>query len=113
MNDKNIFRKFSDNSRKILISSQKIAQSVQSPVNSQHILLALAVTPGTLAHAILSEHMISLDQIRLVISLEKDKLVEQEGGLTAEAKSIIEKSAVLARDFGHAQIVPEHLLLAI
>ncbi len=110
---KDIFKKFSLQSRKVLISSQKIAANSNTAISSQHILLALAVTPGTLAHAILHEHMISLDQIRLVISLEKDKIVEQKDGLTAEAKAVIEKSAILAHEFGHAQIDPEHLLLAI
>ncbi len=114
MNDpKDIFKKFSLSSRKVLISSQKIAANSGTAISSQHILLALAVTPGTLAYAILHEHMISLDQIRLVISLEKEKLVEQKDGLTAEAKTVIEKSAILARDLGHVQIDPEHLLLAI
>ena len=68
-----VFKKFSPNSRKILISSQKIAQNINRAISSEHILLALAVTPGNLAHSILQEHMISLDQIRLVISLQKEE----------------------------------------
>jgi ATP-dependent Clp protease ATP-binding subunit ClpC len=114
MNDpKDIFKKFSLSSRKVLISSQKIAANSGTAISSQHILLALALTPGTLAQAILHEHMISLDQIRLIISLEKERLVKQKEGLTAEAQAVIEKSAILAHEYGHAQIDPEHLLLAI
>jgi len=113
MNDpKDIFKKFSQNARKILISSQKIAQNMDSALSSEHILLALAVTPNTLANGILKEHMISMDQIRLVISLHKLQ-GKDSTGISSEAKEIIEKSAKVASDFGHSQIDSEHLLLAI
>lgn len=117
MNDpKDIFKKFSLNSRKVLITSQKIAQNARVAINSQHILLALAVTPGTLAHSILQEHMISLDQIRLVISLQSlKKNVDKSAnrGISKEAKKILEKAALVASSFHHQQIDPEHILLAI
>jgi len=114
MNEPNeIFNKFSENSRKILISAQKIAQSVNSSINSQHILLALAITPGTLAHSILEEHMISLDQIRLVISLQGTKNKKDSPGLTLEGKRVLEKAVFLAKKYHHSQIDPEHILLAI
>lgn len=108
-----IFKKFSANTRKILVSSQKIAQNVNTAINSEHILLALAITPGTLAHLILQEHMISLDQIRLVISLQANRNSRPQRGLSEDAKEILKKSAVMAKKFHHHQIDPEHLLLAI
>src|SRR3989337_2265380 len=108
MNDpKDIFKKFSPNARKVLISSQKIAQNASSTINSQHILLALAVTPGILAHSILQEHMVSLDQIRLVISLRTLKGQDEKGAISEEARKILEKSAVIAARFHHQQIDPE------
>jgi len=110
---KDIFKKFSESSRKILISAQKIAQSVNTSINSQHILLALAVSPGTLAYSILQEHMISLDQIRLVISLQGVKNKQDSAGLSLEGKKILEKAAFLAKKYRHNQIDPEHILLAI
>jgi len=114
MNESNeIFKKFSENSRKILISAQKIAQSVNSSINSQHLLLALAITPGTLAHSILQEHMISLDQIRLVISLQGIKNKQDSTGLSLEGKKVLEKAAFIAKKYYHNQIDPEHILLAI
>ena len=109
---KDIFNKFSANARKILISSQKIAQNANSAINSQHLLLALTVTPGTLAYSILQEHMISLDQIKLVISLQVFKSREKTG-LSEEVKNILKKAASFGQKFGHQQIDPEHLLLAI
>jgi len=110
---KDIFNKFSLNSRKVLISSQKIAQNTNTAISSQHFLLALAVTPSTLAYSILQEHLISLDQIRLVISLGSLKLPKESTGISLEAKKIIEKAAILAKKFSHQQIDPEHILLSI
>ncbi|MFA6493349.1 MAG: ATP-dependent Clp protease ATP-binding subunit [Patescibacteria group bacterium] len=112
-----IFKKFSANTRKILISAQKIAQSTHVLIGSEHILLALAVTPGTLAYSVLQEHMISLDQIRLVISLNTTNTTSKTGatkqGLSEDARAVIKKAATLAKKFQHHQIDPEHLLLAI
>jgi ATP-dependent Clp protease ATP-binding subunit ClpC len=108
-----VFKKFSLNTRKILISAQKIAQNINSNLGSEHILLALAITPGTLVHSIMQENMISLDQIRLVISLTADRTNPSKQGLSEEAKTIIKKAAILAKQFQHHQIDPEHLLLAI
>jgi len=114
MNDpKDIFNKFSLKARKVLISSQKIAQNGGSAINTEYILLALAITPGTLAYSILQEHMISLDQIRLVISLRSSPYPKEAGGISKEAKNIIEKAALIAKEFSHHQIDPEHLLSAI
>ncbi len=109
---KDIFKKFSQNARKILITSQKIAKSTDSPLGSEHILLALAVTPNTLANGILKEHMISMDQIRLVISLHNFQ-TKSASGISTEAKEILEGAAKFAASFGHNQIDSEHLLLAI
>src|SRR3989304_5898289 len=90
-----IFKKFSPQTRKILISAQKIAQNINVPIGSEHILLALAITPGTLSHAILQENMISLDQIRLIISLQAQPGINPQSRLSKEAKMIIKKAAVI------------------
>lgn len=109
---KDIFKKFSQNARKILVSSQKIAEGMSSSLGSEHILLALAVTPNTLASGILKEHMVSMDQIRLVISLHKSKN-RPTSGISQEAKDVLELAAIEAKNFGHNQIDSEHLLLAM
>ena len=111
--NENIFKKFSENSRKVLVSSQKIAQSTSSAINSQHMLLSLAVTPGTLAHSILQEHMISLDQIRLVISLQGIKNKTERNSLSLEGRKVLEKAFFWAKKFHHSTIDPEHILLGI
>jgi len=112
MSDHNIFDKFSPNARKILISAQKIAQSMNSALGSEHILLALAITPKTLAQSILREQMVGLDQIRLIVSLHHFTH-EPNPGMTAEAKEALKIAAQTALEFKHHQIDSEHLLWGI
>jgi ATP-dependent Clp protease ATP-binding subunit ClpC len=112
MSDHNIFDRFSPNARKILISAQKIARSMNSALGSEHILLALAITPKTLAQSILREQMVGLDQIRLIVSLHHFTK-ESSPGMTQEAKDALKAAAQAALDYKHDQIESEHLLWGI
>ncbi|MEI6040291.1 MAG: ATP-dependent Clp protease ATP-binding subunit [Candidatus Berkelbacteria bacterium] len=112
MSNHEIFDKFSQNARKILISAQKIAQSMGTALGSEHILLALAITPKTLAQSILREQMVGLDQIRLIVSLHHFTK-EPAPGMSAEAKDALRAAAKVAAEYGHDQIDTEHLLLGI
>ncbi|TSC92937.1 MAG: chaperone ATPase [Candidatus Berkelbacteria bacterium Licking1014_7] len=112
--DPNIFKKFSDNARKIMTAGQRIAKEMRSSLNSEHLLIALSLTPGTLAYEILQDpnNRISADQIRLILSLRGP-----ESGLTTgisnQAKKILEQASMMALDFHHSQIDAEHILLGI
>lgn len=112
MSNHEIFDKFSQNARKILISAQKIAQSMGTALGSEHILLALAITPKTLAQSILREQMVGLDQIRLIISLHHFTK-EPSHGMTVEARNALKAAAQVAAEYGHPQIDTEHLLMGI
>ena len=112
MSDHEIFDKFSPNARKILISAQKIAQGMGTALGSEHILLALAITPKTLAQSILREQMVGLDQIRLIVSLQHFTK-EPSPGMTREAKDALSAAAQVAADYGHEKIDSEHLLMGI
>ena len=107
-----IFNKFSDNSRKVLINAQKIAKSINSAITSAHVLLAIVSTEGTLSHDILKDHLISADQIRLVISL-RNLRPKAHSGLTVEVKKILKLAVKKASEFGHTSVDPEHILLAV
>ncbi len=111
-NNPEIFEKFNDTARRVLITSQKIAKSMNSAIDTQHLLIGLTVTPGTIAHDILKEYMISLDQIRLVISLQGIKTRARKG-ITADMKKILAKAVKIAAEYQHMTVDSEHLLLAI
>jgi len=112
MSNHDIFNKFSPNARRILISAQKIAQSMGSALGSEHILLALAIQPKTFAQSVLNEQMVGLDQIRLIVSLHH-LTKEPSPGMTIEAKNALKAAAQVASDYGHKEIDSEHLLYGI
>lgn len=107
-----IFEKFSETARRVLITSQKIANSMNSAIDTQHLLIALTVTPGTISHDILQEYMVSLDQIRLILSLHGLK-TRASKGLTTNFKHILEQAVKKASQHHHITVDSEHLLLAI
>lgn len=112
MSNFDIFERFSETSRRVLITSQNIAQSMNSGIESSHILLALTATPGSLAFDVLREHMISVDQIRLVLQMEEFRS-QTAKGMSAELKKVVQNAAIKAADFNHFTIESEHLLLAL
>lgn len=109
---KDVFRKFSQNAKKVLISAQKNAQSTGRITGSEHILLALISLPNTLAYGILKENLVSADQIRLVMNFQQLPLAPQLG-MSKELKIVLEEAGQLALEFNHSKIDTEHLLWAL
>jgi ATP-dependent Clp protease ATP-binding subunit ClpC len=112
--DQKIFKKFSDSARKILTHSQRIAKDMHSALCSEHLLIALASIPGTLAYEILhqTKNMINADQVRLILNLRGPE-TNLSSGISLPAKQVLEQSAKIAAEFNHTQIDPEHILLGI
>jgi ATP-dependent Clp protease ATP-binding subunit ClpC len=109
---KDIFKKFSEQTRHLLVSSQKIAETMKTGIGSEDILLALTVTSGSLAHKILKENMVNIDQIRLIIRFNNLKSVHGHG-FSQEAKKILELAMDKAVRLKHSLVEPEHILWAI
>lgn len=109
---KDIFKRFSDLTRHLLVSSQKIAETMKTGIGSEDILLALTVTSGSLAHKILKENMVNIDQIRLIIRFNNIKSIHGQG-LSHEAKQILELAMDKAVKQKHTLVEPEHILWAI
>ncbi len=107
-----IFERFSETARDVLKKSENIAKSMNSGIESQHVLLALSVTPGSLAFDILREHMISLDQIRLVLRLEEFQ-PKTPKGMSDEVRKVLQVASQKAAHFHHYTIESEHLLLGL
>ncbi|MEK7460618.1 MAG: ATP-dependent Clp protease ATP-binding subunit [Patescibacteria group bacterium] len=107
-----IFRHFNPQARKILTMSQQVADSMHSGIGSEHVLIGLALTGETLAFEILKEYAINLEQIRLVLALNK-LITNQQAGMTDEAKMVINIAIKLAAQLKQDKIEAEHLLFAI
>lgn len=113
--DEKIFEKFSESARGILISSQQLAESMQTVLGSEHVLLALVMNHGTFAHEILHEYDINADQIKLILSLNQSgqTRVVSGTGLTEDVQQLLLSAFKLAVDYGHASVDAEHMLLAM
>lgn len=109
---RDIFSQFSGQSKKVLTTSQQVAEGNGRGIGSEHLLIALAITPQTIAHEILKEYAITIEQIRLVLSLN-NLWTRNDVGLSVEVKQVLKVALRLAAEFHHDQIEPEHLLLAI
>ncbi len=112
--DPNIFRKFSENLKKILILAERIAKDSGRPMNSEDMLLALTLTKGTLASDILGNFEIVSDRVQIVAKLVSDKNSKPLAfSISPDAKKIIQYSIKIAADFNHFVVDAEHLLLAL
>lgn len=85
---------------------------MHSGINSEHILLSLITTPGTIAYELLSDHLINVDQVRLVLSL-RGRETTLASGISPFAKHIIELATQFSFEYQHSKVDAEHLLLAI
>lgn len=112
MDDK-IFEKFSESARAILVSSQQLAESMNSPLGSEHVLLAIVLNRGTFANEILREYDVNLDQIKLILGLGQIQSTTRSGQLSDDVQSLLMNAMKLAAEYGHATVDAEHLLLAM
>lgn len=111
-NNQDIFKKFGQNSRHILITSQRIAKNMDSGIGTEHLLLALTVTASNLAYDILKENAVNLDQVKMIISLNNIRTNLREG-LSREVKDALKLALKKSIELKHNQVEPEHILWSI
>jgi len=110
-----IFKKFSENLKKVLIMAERISREQKRPTDTEHILLALLSVKNTLALDILTTFRIFPDKVQTILNiLEKSaaKPTKQEG-ISIHAKKAIQDAVSLASKYNHSIVDTEHLLLAI
>lgn len=112
--DPNIFRKFSDNLKKILILAERIAKDSAKTMDSEDMLLALVLTKGTLASDILTSQDVVPDKVQIVAKLVSNQNKKSaKFGLSDGAKDVIQSSIKIAASYNHMIVDAEHLLLAL
>ncbi|MEK9156292.1 MAG: ATP-dependent Clp protease ATP-binding subunit [Patescibacteria group bacterium] len=112
--DNSVFRKFSDNLKKVLVLAERIAREQGAVMNTEHQLMALVLTKGSLAHEILTSFDVTSERLQLVVALVNKNLHQSApDGLTEDAKEAIKAAVSVASQYGHFAIDTEHLLLAL
>ena len=110
--DPNIFEKFSPTLKNVLVMAERIAREQNSRLDTEHQLLALILTKGTLANDILTMFEISPDRAQLVADLIGRKM-RTVNGVTDTAKEAIQLAVRFASKNSHSMIDCEHLLLSL
>ncbi|MFA5158337.1 MAG: ATP-dependent Clp protease ATP-binding subunit [Patescibacteria group bacterium] len=112
--DPNIFRKFSENLKKILLLSEQIAKDSGRPIDSEDLFLALVLTKGTLASDILTTFEVTSDRVSIVAKLVAGQSKKKSvAGLSEGARVVIQNAVQIAAGHNHTLIDAEHLLLAL
>ncbi|MFA6423476.1 MAG: ATP-dependent Clp protease ATP-binding subunit [Patescibacteria group bacterium] len=112
MDDK-LSKKFDESAKKLLINSQKIALSEgHRGMGTEHLLMAILALTGTLSNKILKSYAISIEHVKLALTLDIISDIPSEG-LSTEFKRSITSAGKIAQEFGHPLIDSEHLLMGM
>ena len=112
----NFSERFSPEVKNILVAAQKIAKSLGKPLNSVHVLSAIASTKGTLSSDLLKEDGVSVDKIHAALNIKRDFHAasgEAAAKMSSDGTKVIKVAFSKANKYNHARIGSEHLLLAI
>lgn len=111
---RNIFKKFSENLKKVLILSERIATEQNALMNTEHQLLALSMVKNSLAFEVLANFNINSEKIQLVGSLiGKQNAANKPLGLSKESKKSIQSAVKIALKYDHSIVDCEHLLISL
>ncbi|MEI8060874.1 MAG: ATP-dependent Clp protease ATP-binding subunit [Candidatus Berkelbacteria bacterium] len=112
--DPNIFGKFSDNLRKILVLAERIAKDSAKPLDTEDMLLALVLTKGTLASDILNSLEILPEKVSIIAKLVSNQSEKQDTpAISVDAKNVMQGAVRIAAGYNHMVVDAEHLLLAL
>jgi len=112
-----MWQRFTERSRKIVFYAQEEAHRFgHNYVAPEHLLLGMTREPGSVAEQLLQKVGVSLAQVRA----EVESLIptgasrpSQDMTLSPEAKLVIERAYVEARNLANNYIGSEHLLLGL
>ncbi|MBP6859617.1 MAG: ATP-dependent Clp protease ATP-binding subunit [Candidatus Magasanikbacteria bacterium] len=114
----NIIDRFSTNLREVLIASINIATDLKNnSVEPSHLLLALSMQKGSMANEILTRfHLDSKSIQETLASSQKQSPSKTRNTISpfsTHAKTVLEKSLVIAQQHNHNYLGTEHLLLGL
>ncbi len=104
--------RFSETAEKILRDSEMFAQTMESGIDTQHLLAALSNNPGTVAYEALRELMVNPERVKYAVQL-KPEAIKPSYGIAEDLKRILKTAYRQAARFNSPTVDSEHLLLAI
>ncbi len=108
----NAFDRLSETAQKIIHDSETFARSMETGINTEHLLASLASTPGTISYDVLRELMISPERISFVLH-NRSQALKPTHGMSPDMTRILKTAFQKAYFYGTASVDSEHLLLAL
>lgn len=109
----NIFNLFDSKTKQILINCQKIARDMKSSTGTDHLLLALLITPNTPTHSMLKSEFSHIKNINSVIKIDRFKEQETKKNITREFESMLKLAVDNSIQSKKDKVTPEDLLWGI
>ncbi len=110
----NLFKKFGENLKRVLVLAEKTASEQNTFVNTEHQLLAISLDKSTLASEIMNNLGATTDKIQLIVSLlSKGLITSADDKISKDAKKAIQLAVQIASEYNHFSVEAEHLLLAL
>ncbi|HUD20902.1 MAG TPA: ATP-dependent Clp protease ATP-binding subunit [Candidatus Saccharimonadales bacterium] len=104
--------RLSETAERILRESETIAATMDSGIDTQHLLAALSANSGTIAYETLREQHISPDRIKLLLETESEFL-KPSRGIANDLKKVLKVAYQKAAQIKLPTVDTEHLLLGI
>lgn len=109
-----MFERLTDKARMVLVNAQAQASQLgDSYVSTEHLLLALAVTPDKVAQASLSSFGLTAKVVRAQIVEAKSTEHAGQTGFSPKAKKVFEVALRESVALHHDVVTPAHLLLGL
>jgi ATP-dependent Clp protease ATP-binding subunit ClpC len=110
--DFNAFDRLSETAQKIIQDSERVARSMESGINTEHLLMSLSTMPGTISYDVLRELMVSPERIAFVLHNRNNNL-KPSFGMSPDMTRVLKTAFQKAYYYGTASVDSEHLLLAL
>lgn len=112
MSNEDFTSRFSETVEKILREAEQIAQALNSAVDTQHLLTAIASNPGTIAYETLRESLVSPERISLLIA-SSPSTDRSTNSVSPSLKKVLKNAYRRAAYYGTPTVDSEHILLAM
>lgn len=104
--------RFSETALKIVHDCEQIAASMGPGIDTQHLLLSLSSTPGTISFEILRELMINPQRISFLLQSRPSDF-KTKSGVSTELKQSLKAAFAIADKYKSLSVESEHLLLSL
>lgn len=109
----NIFNLFDDKTKKVLINCQEIAYDMKSHSSTDHLLLALLITPNTPSQKILKNYISGLNDVNSLLESSNQEKKLSGKNISEEFESVLKLAIDNSSQNMKAKVKPENLLWGI